>query len=334
MQIGWPSQLQERIEATSEVLRLTTVEPGHVVNQALEATSRLQRVLSFEIGHTNHPDSLAHELTDTAEQLAGMLAYIRDSAILELAEDILMHTESLNKVLLRIARRFLVQYPAKSQPEFGFYSEIQRETATAGAATDALKERFKVARDRDAAEKLRREQTEQALLDAEEAASRASIAADAAQESAGTSGSSGLATYFGEYADAELKTANLFRNATLAALGMIVLTTIVVPHSDLGDLSGIAYRVAILAAFSAIVAYLSSQASHHRKSGAWARSMQIQLKSFPAFVNPLAAGDSKDSITVAFASRVLGSPPAYAKNAPQDPALIQSVVDALLKRAN
>jgi hypothetical protein len=333
MQIFWPTDMDTRFRAVQELLQITVVYPQHVVDQARDSIGRWLEVMGREAGK-DHGEALAAELTDVAGGLIRILDGLSVSAVSESAVDIGVHTEQINNTLNGFIVRYQSEYPPGSLDENVMYTRILRDLEVAGEVTGAIRHRFAAASEREENERQQRELTELALKEAEEAASRAGRAADAAQASAGHRGAFDLSSYFGTYGKTELRTANLFRIATLGALMVIVAAAIFVPHTDLGDLSGIVYRIAILAALSALVAYLSSQSSHHRKTGVWARSMQIQLQSFPAFIEPLAAGESRDAIYVSFASRVLGAPPASTKNAShQDPALMQAVVDVLLKRA-
>jgi hypothetical protein len=143
-----------------------------------------------------------------------------------------------------------------------------------------------------------------------------------------------LSLYFGEYAKTEIRNATLFRAATIAVILLAIWLAVIRPPGDANDLAGVAYRLAGLAGVAALGTYLARQAGHHRRIGNWARSLEIQMQSFPAFMDPVGHEGTKNAIYETFARRVLGPPPESSKGSPSESnnALLEPIVTALLKR--
>ena len=145
-----------------------------------------------------------------------------------------------------------------------------------------------------------------------EAVEQANNARDEAKRAAGEAGVSALEASFKDYAKKELLASFVFRLATLIVLlgvGAFAVVFLILPHASGGLTSEVVYRIAILTAFGALSAYLARQATHHRRNGDWAQAIEVQLKSFRAFVDPIPEGPSKEAMYDIFGRRVLGSPP-------------------------
>lgn len=158
---------------------------------------------------------------------------------------------------------------------------------------------------------------------------KAKKASEAASDAAGVTGSASLSEYFAAYAKSERIAAECFRGATIVG---VIVTAIVVsrlPPLDTGDWAGIVYRFAILAALGALFAYLAKQGGQHRRVANWAKSIEVQLKSFRAFIEG-APEDEHGAIYRAFANRVLGNPPENAKDASDDTLPAAQVIDLLM----
>lgn len=129
------------------------------------------------------------------------------------------------------------------------------------------------------------------------------------QQAAGMAGDASLARHFAEYSRREWWSANIFRVLTIVAIGGALWAAAASGHPHEGDWVALSYRIAQLAGIAALATYLGRQAAQHRRVYNWARSMQVQLQSFPAFIEPIADGDTRSSIYNEFARRVLGPPP-------------------------
>ncbi|GHD50721.1 hypothetical protein D9V29_11780 [Mycetocola manganoxydans] len=184
--------------------------------------------------------------------------------------------------------------------------------------------------------RIMRENRNQQRYANEEAQANLLVAKEAAREaqkSAGITGSAKFSEYFGNYADSELRTANYFRLATIAVIiGAITIAFTRAPEST-DSLTTLAYRLAVLAGVAALGTYLGRQAGHHRRLGAWARGLEVQTKSFPAFMSPVTDDATRNTIYETFSRRVLSAPPEAAKSAQTDAnPMLESVVAALVKR--
>jgi hypothetical protein len=141
----------------------------------------------------------------------------------------------------------------------------------------------------------------------------AKSAAETAQESAGTTGNVALSHFFDEYAEEERKAAFGFRVATLATIGVAVAVAVVV-WLPLWAKTGtewydVVAHLAVVLGIGAFSAYLGRQAGQHRRVFNWAKGVAIQLRSFPAFIQPVSNPDTSAQIYLLFASRVLGAMP-------------------------
>ncbi|WP_448003350.1 hypothetical protein [Agromyces bauzanensis] len=129
------------------------------------------------------------------------------------------------------------------------------------------------------------------------------------QEAAGIAGDAQLALHFASYARREWWSANAFRALTILAIIAALVLAAMLPKPHAGDWVTFSYRLAQLVGVAALATYLGRQAAQHRRVFNWARSMQVQLQSFPAFIEPVTDGETRSGIYDAFARRVLGPPP-------------------------
>ncbi|MCE4026962.1 hypothetical protein LXM50_13365 [Microbacterium sp. Au-Mic1] len=153
-------------------------------------------------------------------------------------------------------------------------------------------------------------------------------ASEAASDAAGVTGNVSLSEYFASYAKSERMAAEWFRGATIIGIIATAVAVSLLPHPNAGDWAGIVYRLAILGALGALFAYLAKQAGQHRRVANWAKSIEVQLKSFRAFVEG-APEDEHGAIYRAFANRVLGNPPEKAKDSSDDTLPASQVIDLL-----
>ncbi len=161
----------------------------------------------------------------------------------------------------------------------------------------------------------------------------ASTAAEAAKDAAGIAGGASLSEHFQHYARGERLAANAFRIATILVIASAAIVALVWGHPDPDDWAGTIYRLALLAGIGGLSAYLGRQAGQHRRMFNWAKSMDVQLKSFPAFMQPIPE-DERGEIYRAFARRVLGAPPEKGVEGADDVSASQlaEMVTILLKR--
>ncbi|QOD44291.1 hypothetical protein [Clavibacter zhangzhiyongii] len=129
------------------------------------------------------------------------------------------------------------------------------------------------------------------------------------QVAAGNVGGTKLFEYFGDYADSQLKAANFFRWATILLISAGGIVSLALPLPGRADWATVAARLSVLAAVVGLAAYCGRQSTHHRRIADWARALEVQLKSLPAFIEPIQADEQRDGIYAAFARRILGNPP-------------------------
>ncbi len=169
-------------------------------------------------------------------------------------------------------------------------------------------------------------------------------ARDEAQKAAGERGVTSLTGAFEEYRKRHLRAAFGFRLATIVVLALALAVavvfvfgwdTIIIPTRfsdtrDPNDWHQVVYRLAIIAALAGLSAYLGRQSGQHRRLGEWARSIETQLQSFLAFVEPVLDPQTKNAIYLTFAARVLGAPPDGVEKADLSPS-IQPLMDLVLR---
>jgi hypothetical protein len=131
-----------------------------------------------------------------------------------------------------------------------------------------------------------------------------------AREAAGLAGDAALYSYFEDFSDKELRSATRFRWATIGAISAAVVIGAALPHGTASDWTSLAYRLIVVAGVGGLAAYLGRQASLHRRAYLWAKSISVQLQSFPAFAASLPESETTGAVFQSFALRILGAPPA------------------------
>ncbi|MCW2165672.1 hypothetical protein B0I12_002837 [Microbacterium hydrothermale] len=172
------------------------------------------------------------------------------------------------------------------------------------------------------------------LDEAQSAAEKAISAAVKAQESAGVAGSSSLSTHFSTYASGERIAANTFRVLSILSVVGALLAAIALGPVEAGNWTQLTYRLATVAAAGTLAAYFARQAGQHRRVYNWAKSLEVQLKSFPAFVEPIPE-EQRVEIYRSFARRVLSAPPEKGADTNEDSAgaaQLLDIITALAKR--
>lgn len=174
------------------------------------------------------------------------------------------------------------------------------------------------------------------LQRARQSVEAAESAAEKAQESAGITGGSSLSSHFETYAKSERIAAEVFRG--LAMLGVVgaFLAAVLFGEISSNDWTHLTYRIATVAAAGTLAAYFARQAGQHRRIYNWAQSLSVQLKSFPAFIQPIPETE-RFEVYQAFARRVLSAPPEKGAGASEDSvgaAQLIDLVTALARKTN
>ncbi|MCK2031261.1 hypothetical protein [Microbacterium galbinum] len=164
-----------------------------------------------------------------------------------------------------------------------------------------------------------------------------------AKDAAGIVGASSLATHFGDYADREVKSANAFRTAALVGFGLALAFALLFGNGAHGlivtfesEWVALAFKATGAIGIGGISAYLARQSGQHRRMANWARSMEVQLQSFPAFIEPLGY-DQQAEMYGLLARRVLTAPPEKTGSASDDSVGAAQLIDvftSLIKRSN
>ena len=163
----------------------------------------------------------------------------------------------------------------------------------------------------------------------------ANSAKELAQKAASKSGTSALEDAFNKVAEDETKFASRWRVATIWVLGAVVGLGVFYVIETTGTpptWQGLAYRLTIASAMAAIAAYLARQSSHHRRIATWARAIEVQLKSFRSFVEPIKDQRVQDGMYEIFGRRVLGAPP-EGKGGEELGNLVQPLLEQVIRRA-
>jgi hypothetical protein len=207
----------------------------------------------------------------------------------------------------------------------------------ASACKSAIKELAALLRDLRAANDLRtyRQNLNSVVKEATESASTAKKSALVAQTAAGTSGGDSLSTHFDGLASGERWAANTFRVLALLAIGATPALAFYLPHPAANSIPELIYRILLIGGVGALAAYLGRQASQHRRTFNWARSLSVQLKSFPAFAEAAPDEMTKAAMFAEFSTRVLSAPPEKPQstkevNASQEQ--LQEILTLLIKR--
>ncbi|MCI2956933.1 hypothetical protein MN032_04445 [Agromyces atrinae] len=157
-----------------------------------------------------------------------------------------------------------------------------------------------------------------------------------AQAAASDSGTTALESAFHDVAQRENKQASIWRWSTIGVLAAVITVGIYYVFESANhapEWQGIVYRLAIVSALAAAAAYLARQSAHHRRIGTWARSIEVQLKSFRAFVEPISDIKVQDGMYEIFGRRVLGPPPEGKAGNDELGNLIQPLLDQVIRRS-
>lgn len=163
-----------------------------------------------------------------------------------------------------------------------------------------------------------------------------------AKDATGTLGNASLSSHFATYADKEVGSANRFRAAALAGFTVALAFALVFGNGKDGwlltfqsDWTALAFKITGAAGIGGISAYLARQSGQHRRMANWARSMAVQLQSFPAFIDPLDHEEQAEMYRM-LARRVLTAPPEKQGGASEDTVGAVQLLDlfaSLAKRA-
>lgn len=183
--------------------------------------------------------------------------------------------------------------------------------------------------------------TYSAREDAQKAAREALSAASALKTAAGDEGATKLEEAFVTFANGERESAQTFRFWTITLLcivavlgGLLGVVQAFVPEQTEIPWQGVVYRVTLLTALAGLAAYLGRQSGNHRRAATWADAIAVQLKAFPAFIQPIQGGKVADELYEAFGKRVMGSPPDFAgKSDEATNPTMAALIDALVKQA-
>lgn len=166
---------------------------------------------------------------------------------------------------------------------------------------------------------------------------------DKAKDAAGEVGNASLSSHFATYADDEVRAANGFRRAALVGFALALAFALLFGNGKEGwlltfqnDWTALAFKVTGALGIGGISAYLARQAGQHRRMSNWARSMAVQLQSFPAFIEPLAYEQQADMYQM-LARRVFTAPPEKNGDASEDSigaAQLLDLVTNLVKRSS
>lgn len=156
-----------------------------------------------------------------------------------------------------------------------------------------------------------------------------------AKDAAGIIGTSSLATHFGTYANREADSADAFRVSALVGFGAALVFALVFGNGAKGLLfafesewTALAFKAAGTLGIGGIAAYLARQSGQHRRMANWARSMEVQLQSFPAFIEPLEYEQQAEMYSL-LARRVLTAPPEKAGGSSEDSVVAAQLIDVL-----
>jgi hypothetical protein len=172
---------------------------------------------------------------------------------------------------------------------------------------------------------------------------KAEASASAASAAAGTTGEVALSRHYESLAEDERTTAVAFRWLTsfLALVGGGITATFVlgpgvgVTWLAIGptDYVHLIQRGLLVAGVLGLSGYFARQAHQHRSMANWAGSLAVQLKTFEAYLAPIADDDVKNELRRTFAGRVFGDHPAMKGDPAVAPssATLDSAVDLLAR---
>lgn len=150
-----------------------------------------------------------------------------------------------------------------------------------------------------------------------------------------------LSEHFTTYAEDELKSAKTFRMWSIVMVGVAIAgaaVILLVPalRVDPNDWTAFAGKFALLGGIGTLAAYFARQATVHRRSGMWAKSLEIQLKSLPAFIEAVPP-EGRAAAFLTLSQRVLGAPPNKDGDLVQDQGMpvmhLVDLVSAALKKS-
>lgn len=193
----------------------------------------------------------------------------------------------------------------------GFAAELRELAMRANVMMDY----WSISRDRDEILKQARE----AVKEAQQSASKAKM-------SAGITGEAKLSEHFGSYASGEKTAANGFRIAAIASVVLAFIVAIAFGPIEPNDWTHLTYRLASVAGAGTLAAYFARQAGQHRRIYNWAKSLEVQLLSFPAFIAPLREEERTEAYR-ALARRILSSPPEKGSDSSEDSVGAAQLVD-------
>jgi len=157
----------------------------------------------------------------------------------------------------------------------------------------------------------------------------AEVSAHAAQESAGITADASFVEHFSLYARREWWSANVFRLLSISCIIGGLLYAVFGKHPGADDWVGLAIRLAALAGLGALAAYFARQGGQHRRIYNWARSMEVQLRSFQAFTERMPE-DVRDDAYRFFSRRVFGAPPEKGSESSDETVPAAQLVDLAL----
>ncbi|MDQ0539952.1 MULTISPECIES: hypothetical protein [Curtobacterium] len=160
---------------------------------------------------------------------------------------------------------------------------------------------------------------------------RAGASASVAADAAGESGRHSLSEHFADYAISELRAADRFRWATLIALSLAGSVAIFVPYASV-DAAGIVRHSLQVLALGGVGTFLAAQSANHRRVGNWSKSIEVQLRSFRAFVDPIQDAAAEARLYEMLGTRILGAPPGALRSTGVDGKLVAQLVEMAGKR--
>lgn len=130
-----------------------------------------------------------------------------------------------------------------------------------------------------------------------------------------TQAADALTNNYGEFSRLHHKSHIWFRRGTLAFIVLTVLFGVLTSAGVFGGSPGsmnwqeIAWHFAVLAGGTSVATYFARQAAHHRSLENWASSIEVQLRTFDAYLGSVAGSDQEHLIRAEFARRVFGPQP-------------------------
>lgn len=311
-----PSSLSSKSRAVLKIAEASPITPE--VREAVKRLLEIMHVIEVEDAWVlEGPGVRLGGFQSTAES---MLARLADDLLLGLEAPALEHARKLNREL----RTQLRTSESSSNKKEGLDVDLYLHLVEQNDSMLALLEDRTAFRER--ADRLVNE-AEQTAERVQESASKAEQSASAAQQAAGVAGEVALSEHFATYASNELRTANWFRGFAIAGIIAALAVAAFAPHPPSNDWVALSYRVAQLAGIAALATYFGRQAAQHRRVHNWAKGLQVQLQSFPAFIAPIDEQSTRDEIYSAFARRVLGAPPEKAGSSSDEAYPTQQLVE-------